>query len=395
VKILIDNTAIHSGGRALEGNAHSEEDLLNLLELGTALVFSDQILISGFEAPDVAARTLAIRAQLDSLGVPVRAVAIRDYDDADYRSACDAAGQDLREELPVVFNPRGPRAAALAPEGRTTASPVIKNIHHLVVRDDITPTAVHFSDLRVHGACDYILSTNAALRETLSRFRSPRWSVRQTAALVAVMRVYINEALARVESACYAPAIGRSRILATQDDSVMQRVKALVGDGADALRQRPLPYPSIYAHLVRRSRGDPKAIIEEALPLREKARPLRQWLRTLVRKQLGSEKDISDVEVAVRETRQMLLQNLGVSRPPGLIDAFQVSGGISPDGSWKLSLINPRAAIDWIAYRTRRRRVLLLADLARAAVASRVREPVYARLATNAGVPTTRRDGHH
>ena len=57
MRILVDNTGVHSVARCLEGAGKGEIDVLGLLQFATQLVFGDIILVGSFELGEVIERT--------------------------------------------------------------------------------------------------------------------------------------------------------------------------------------------------------------------------------------------------------------------------------------------------------------------------------------------------
>ena len=60
LRFWLDNSGLHSAGRALERRAKGPTDVDSLLQLGTLALFADDITLSDFEHPDVRGRSLGL-----------------------------------------------------------------------------------------------------------------------------------------------------------------------------------------------------------------------------------------------------------------------------------------------------------------------------------------------
>ena len=69
MRLWLDNTGLHSAGLCLLGRARNDSDIRGLLQLATFLVFSESLLVNGFEADSVLKRTWEIKGQLVDWGL--------------------------------------------------------------------------------------------------------------------------------------------------------------------------------------------------------------------------------------------------------------------------------------------------------------------------------------
>lgn len=88
MRVLIDNTGFHSAGRCLDKTGLGLIDVKGLLQFALELIFSDEILISGFESDGILGRSKVIAEKLRSKGVEQEAIQIRYYSMEDYAKAC-------------------------------------------------------------------------------------------------------------------------------------------------------------------------------------------------------------------------------------------------------------------------------------------------------------------
>ena len=89
--LFVDNTSIHAVGRCLQCTS-AEQDVKDLLQFATHLVYSDNVAISSFEPPSISNRTEEICNLLWKEDIRVDELIIQDFDSDDYKKMCDVDG---------------------------------------------------------------------------------------------------------------------------------------------------------------------------------------------------------------------------------------------------------------------------------------------------------------
>lgn len=102
-KLIIDNTAIHSEGRALSGTVTGRSEYLDLLQFTNQLLFVDSLEVFTFEYNPIRQRTDSVRRKLKRCGVSIDLLAGKGYKAATYARLCRRAAKRLGEDFDLVF----------------------------------------------------------------------------------------------------------------------------------------------------------------------------------------------------------------------------------------------------------------------------------------------------
>ncbi|MBN8476519.1 hypothetical protein [Sulfuritalea sp.] len=272
--LFLDNTGLHAAGECLSGRARGEADVRGLLQLGTLLVFAERLQINGFELDAVGRRTREIRDNLMHLGLDQSALVIGNQSEASYGRACLAAADAAAEELPSLVasselpggstTPTGLPDGALAQE-QSDMLKILSGARPIVLRQ-FEHTAL---SARARGAAVFMLAASPRLRVAVREYFQQAGAATPSLLeqLGIFLRLYLNDTLAVESASVYAPAVSRAEMFRRGTASLLNGLEAIVEDSAGALKPKTLGVPAVAAVLVDRSRGDPAAVITEALQL--------------------------------------------------------------------------------------------------------------------------------
>jgi len=439
MKLWIDNTGLDSVRRCLAGHARGEFDVRGLLQLATLLVFGDKLSVNGFEMDRVAKRAKWTKTQLEKIGLDPQTLEITHPDPKKYRTACDVAARHCAMDLKLsAFDPSelvdhgqqeliALNTEELAPFGDNELIFASKNmLLRAIVRPliglntqdqyvlkgvDLEPRAAansafnslivskeeeltkdrlqgmreHALEMKATGAIAYMFAASRKLRDAVRNLKDfdPQ-SAAHVYRLNGFLRYYLNVALAGTYRQ-YTPAVLRAQLVKQQEYRLVDRLSNQIDVITSIRRGSRFRSPSLTTVLVSRSKGDPEALIREALELRTETNELRSWLSHRMKaKWFGwpssEDPDYSDKEVQkkgeelVRKLSDLVKQDLGLGpkEAPKLVDCIipTIVGGILPVplGKPEVTLgIGVIAFGKWAKYRWDRRKIVILTEISREA----------------------------
>ncbi|HYC54053.1 MAG TPA: hypothetical protein VEL28_03855 [Candidatus Binatia bacterium] len=375
MNLFLDNTGLHAAGESLDGRSRGDADVKGLLQLGTLLIFAERLHLNGFELDTVAGRTREIRDMLVELGLPSSSLAIGDQDDVIYGRACisaaNAAADDLASLSSTAMVSAGPVAPTGLPEG-AMAQEAADMLSILSATRSETPRHFHLTALqsRARGAAVYMLASSSKLRRAVKDcFPAPgELSPAVLEQLGIFLRLYLNDALAEERKATYTPAVSRAAMMRQQFTSLIHGMETVVENAAAALTPRTLGVPAVSAALLDRSKGEPAAVVAEALRLRDDAKGMRRRISTIATKVVeGGPAGQFELGEELRDARRAVHESLGLAQVPRLLDALEIQLilGVIPKAK-----IKPAAALDAYESWRRRRRYAVLTELSKSAAYS-------------------------
>jgi hypothetical protein len=357
--VWIDNTGLHGAGRCLAGEARLSQDVRGLLQLATLLVFSETFRFGDYEIPAVTAASSRHTRALIKLGLSETAIAAHHLSQEQYESACRAAASLAADEWSQHFTRsmhEGFTASFDVPTGVKTAQNWLpkavetgwKTLDREAVRDR-----------RAAGAVEYMLVVNTELRAALSATVTPSWGLREGYLFESFVRAILNDQLAREADSVYVPAAARAEQLARESELVTSEIARDLCDLTAQWRPEFPSLPRLSLALLRRSRGEPHAIILEALALREKAR----WVRTLLAAKVSAARSGDyNHDITKDELSTYARAALGLEDPPSFLSAIDIQFVI---GLPALGL-NAGKLRDWVMYNLWKRRLVVFTDMAHA-----------------------------
>ncbi len=202
---------------------------------------------------------------------------------------------------------------------------------------------------------------------TLARVTG-KWRMQDSEHLIGFLRYQLNICLAEKDiegqQAVYAPATGRAKLLRAQTESLFrQQLVNELQQGIDDViaKLRPMyniPVPSLKDALVDRAKGDPKAVISEAMFFRDKAKGLHAWLGKIMESHdFTSPAGRSKASQAIREITRVLDYSL----KEGAIDV-SFSAGPLPVPS-----LSARQVKEWFTYLWHKGDIIALTEMSRQA----------------------------
>ena len=390
MRIMVDNTGVHSVARCLEKRATGELDVRGLLQFATQLVFAEEIAVSTFEAYEVRARTHSVLQDLQSIGFGKELNPI-DRDAGSFWKSC----LDVAEEFAVDFEYEFPEyildLTSTAPDFANPSNMPEHQLHRLVECDlsdrELEDIAAKAKTYGAAGVVSYAFAKSDELRKAFraSYIERQGWPENMTQQLAVLFRSNLNHHLANQCKAKYSPAVARARFFRRIQTDVVHLLSKAVAEVATKLQGRPLEYPSIGEFFTRNCKGDPRGVIEEAYRVRELASPLRDALS----RRLGDKAWEDDKESAFRrrgegqEIAAQLKAELGLREKPLPNVAIEILRRVGFPPSPKKGA---DVLMNWIDNRFRRRRVAVLTDMSKTLAFDNEIEREYRRLVKNVTV---------
>lgn len=368
MRVWLDNTGFQSVGECLNGTARSEADIDGLLQFCTFAIFSDQVVLNGFEPPAIAEQSEAIR---QAIRLPIADLRIVPETESGYAAACRRAAEDLEYLLPSSFGETTRTGEPLALTDIRAALPRHArqfNFEQLFTED------VDLLAERAHGAVKFMLRFSGGLREAAVRLYqdAEAWTDADTHRLNVFIRYHLNCELARAQQATYGPAIARAVMIRDENQRAIDRLMQATDDTVRKVRPKPLRIGSVASALVQRGRGEPLAMIQEAYALKEKARPLRRWISEAAAAARDADAVTFDQMKLIGEAKAALEIELGIQPTPGQ-EAIEIS---APLGA-KIAPDEAIAVLKWLRHRSR---IAVLTDISKTAAAPHREEEYYCKL---------------
>jgi hypothetical protein len=136
----------------------------------------------------------------------------------------------------------------------------------------------------------------------------------------------LNKILASKHRAIYAPAVARAHTLRQHRDNIIEQLIKRVDKTVAKLSGNKVQCSSIVEALISRSKGHPAAIIKEAVALRNRAEPLREWLGSLLERNSPDTLDgVLEIHKELLALQADLEQTLGLRGRFNIVDAIEVS----------------------------------------------------------------------
>lgn len=369
--ILIDNTGFHSAGRCLDKAGLGPVDIKGLLQFALEIIFSEEILISGFESYGILGRTEEIAEKLRSEGLEREAVQVRTYSTEYYAKACEEGAARLASDFDYTFTTQTLNDSVDLRAARPDLLPhelsVEKRVHDLIKRDrteqELEEIAEASLQEKAAGSMAYMLSRCLPLWEKVRiAATSDSWTPKTTEQLIAALRYYMNDSLAQNESAYYTPAVARAEMLRSSNKAVTAAVavSSIVADAVEKFKPKSLGLPSVSNVLVQKAKGDPTGVIAEAIRLRAMVTDLRKYLaEKLSTFDMNTPDWHHALHVQVKDLAWALERELHLTKQPQILDAVEIQLSPLP---FSISL---KSLKDWNRFRKLRKYVVVLTELSK------------------------------
>lgn len=371
MNIFIDNTSLHSAGRCLESEALGLIDVKGLLQLGTQLIFCNKIIVSEFEYKPIAERSELLISKFRALGVDPETLQTCSFQSSSYTEACLSAANRFSDEFTYIFPPchfsDDENLQAAWPDMPAEMADFARTVQTIIAGNCSQEELDRARDSTLVGkaasSVAYMVVNCPALLEQLRQVaKSRQWTKRDTSQLTVALRYYANEGLAGVKKSIYSPAVARAQVVRKSTRLITDLLSPIVSDAATKLSPWPIGVLSIADALLARSKGEPKAVVEEAIRLRDLAKDLRDYLIDKVDK---FDPDTFEwnraVSVEARKLSRALAQVLGIAPGPHLPEAFQVTFG--PPFVVSGLTFDRKTFAEWYNLRKVRKHVSILSEL--------------------------------
>lgn len=384
MKIWIDNTGLESAGQCLDGQARQDCDVRGLLQLATLIIYGNKISVNGFEDIKVATRSEQIVNQLRTIGITDDILTISPVNEVEYALACKTAADLIAPELCDTFNPiefdviggvlpdvlRGLRerqVAFVTLAKEKDGSEKLQEVEESALKD------------KAIGAAEYMLACSPALREAVARLFAMhmQWGDRYSYQLNVFLRYHLNHALAEQSFSIYAPAIARAELVTQRSQYVLEALENIVDKTVADLRGEPLGVPSTLAALLQRSKGEPRAVLSEARALREKSKPLRDMLDTLIATyHADTPASRFEIRKKINELGQQMRRDVELEKNAKIRDAVEVRFVIGVP----VPCLSGKELLKWVQERALSRRTAILTELVMASAYSDFSSKLYEKL---------------
>lgn len=380
MELLVDHTSLHAVGRCLTKKAVGEPDLAGLLQFATQLVFADAIILSNIDSGGVINASRDIASILNSEGVGTNILILTRLSKKSFCLASTQAADKLAEDLQYVF-PNN----ELVPEGLfSVAKPNLnkKLMQHenkfyetILAGEESARRELLDESLNNDyiGSAAYMVTNSDSLWSAVRSFvEKGNWNQVENDRLNVFLRYYLNTQLAELVTTVrgtyteYSPSVARARITNNINTYMIYKLSEVVGNAAKQLEPVLLGAPSVAGALVLRSKGDPRALLTEALEAREKAVELRKALSQKMRYEITKEgfkkRDIHEIRKIITTLSNTLRQDLGIVEKPKLSDALEMQFiGLVP-------IPNVKKLINWFTFKKSQKSISVLSEFAKTLV---------------------------
>jgi hypothetical protein len=371
MNLLIDNTGVQAAGLVLEKKARNSQDIRELLQLATLIAFAERLVLDLYESTELASASAFVLSELSALGVDKDTIITHSLDEKTFLATCSVAAESCLIDFPYAFNPIGQDVTPLYPVvlNKGVTQPWVLQLRK-VLRAQADSGVEECKKMALEskkvGAVALMLALSDQLRRAVKTYLVGRRLSRGLATEVDTFcRSYFNDAIANQCVAKYAPAAARASLIRQENMFLIKRTGKLIDQTVSQLGGISLDMPSISAYLLQRSKGDPRGVIEEAVRLRERSKPLRRWLYKRTRNvDWGDPIVLFETDQKLKKLRSSLEQELGLSRAPTVADAIEIVFLVG----LPTAKLSSTKMVEWIKYRWNRRRARVLTEISKSVV---------------------------
>jgi hypothetical protein len=241
MKLLIDNTGLQSSGMCLQGKPRNENDVKNLIQLGTLLVFSNELIVNSIGATSGTQESKKVINYLAKIGVE-KTVIKQDGDEKLFWLACERAAEAASVEILSILSGAGDiydLSTGVSTDVVPIGYPVqdIKRTWDLFLRvgessvskDELLAEKEIAKSFYTSGATDYMLAHSEKLQESVRMLmkekKGENWSIKDIFHLQVFLRAYLNDIVAKDQGACYTPSVTRAQYI-RKENTVILMVRA-------------------------------------------------------------------------------------------------------------------------------------------------------------------------
>ena len=167
MRILIDNTGVHSVGRCLEKTAKGEVDVLGSLQFAKQLIFCDTLLIGSYEHGEVTERTNRVFDVLLSIGIEHNTIERVNITEQDWVIGCLKTASDFADDIESLLPTDVGDLLATAPDFADKSVIPDGHIHELISQDrsdsELSERSSKALKQRASGMVEYSLTASPVL----------------------------------------------------------------------------------------------------------------------------------------------------------------------------------------------------------------------------------------
>ena len=176
MKLLIDNTGLHSAFRTLFSDVVSETDVKGLLQLCNLIIFSNEIHLAGCEDEDVKSHTAEIINKLYSLGVGKEALFVDELDLELFKVACqNTVDISMDNSNFRIDNNKQVEQSALRPDNLNTNSLEFQQDFSVLLNpnlsdSELTDLSKTYLERKMDGVIHYMICISPKMRQGLINY---------------------------------------------------------------------------------------------------------------------------------------------------------------------------------------------------------------------------------
>lgn len=314
MNLLIDNSTIRAAGRCLDGKAQGSQDVLDLLQLLTAYVFSQRVFIPGFVHDKIKIETIGVINKLEKqIGFDKNFFVLTEENQESIRGVCHTASTSFYDAF-KSFESRitNDSLPLFGFQEKKTGIPESEKNHtrdiHSLLNSSNGPDLIEnikkdpFSnENREYGTVGYMIASSEFIQKFVDSNKDD-WSPRVTFWFIAVLRFYLNVSISKKYFADYLPSITRAKMIRSDTSKVRKAISEYLLDGVNNIidkktitqLQQPGKIPAISRALAYRSGGKVKPLLEYALDARIKGQEFRDLLSKRFEKYKADEFNLMD-----------------------------------------------------------------------------------------------------
>ena len=369
MKLLIDNTGLHSAFRTLFSDVVSETDVKGLLQLCNLIIFSNEIHLAGCEDEDVKSHTAEIINKLYSLGVGKEALFVDELDLELFKVACqNTVDISMDNSNFRIDNNKQVEQSALRPDNLNTNSLEFQQDFSVLLNpnlsdSELTDLSKTYLERKMDGVIHYMICISPKMRQGLINYcNNQKVSKNELMQLTTYLRFNLNEQIAKLKRYNYTPAVGRAELIRNDNDFILNELSNVIDNSITEYNGIQIDTPSLTKYLITTSKGSPYRMIEHALIAREKSTDLRNWLFSLTSKyNLESSSDKFNIRKEFEDIKRYLLMDLGIDKPkPFSSLEISLSYGIIPTIK-----LNTKELMRWIEFKKNKGKSLILTEISK------------------------------
>jgi hypothetical protein len=320
--------------------------------------------------------------EMRTFGLDGKTIALQEISENQWKLRCMQAAVDFAADLPGLVQTRITDLTATFPDYKYLLVPHTR-IHELIStarsKSELADCAETSRFQRAAGMVEYCITGCDELWEAIRREYTDRggWPLETSAVLAILLRMYGNATIAAELNTIYSPAVARALLLQRTSAIIEERLSRIVSDAASKFGSRKLRAPPIGVALVKKAEGEPRRILDAAIELRDRAKPLRKVLTPLAQKiAQGEPEGVFAFDKKAQELANLLEEDLGLTRAPRFSDALELNFVMGlPAVNLKIGEL-----IDWANDRWKRRSVTVLTDISKVLAFHSTLERDYGKL---------------